>query len=168
MELLRALRVNAVELLRQPGATKDIVVEIPGTDVGAVHEQLTGDVGVDLTLEAMNDGIVVTGVVRSPWSGVCRRCLKDLDDVAVTEIDEMYQVALTDPEAYPIENNQLDLAPMVREVVLLALDNEHLCTDDCDGLCSACGVDRNSASCTCDTTVVDNRWAALDGLTLDD
>ncbi len=164
----RPLRINAVELLRQPGATKPIDVTVSGDDLDVVHESLAGDIDVDVVLTVMNDGIVVRGEVRVPWARPCRRCLRDLTGVAVAEIDELYQVEVIDEDAYPILDNQLDLAPAARQSALLELDDERLCADDCAGLCPRCGIDRNRDTCDCDTEVKDHRWAALDGLVLDD
>jgi uncharacterized protein len=166
--VLRELRINAVELLRQPGATKSIDVEVPGSAIDVVHEALAGDIAIDLELLALNDGIAVTGRLVAPWAAPCRRCLRDLDGSAVADVDELYQVVVIDEDAYPIIDNQLDLAPMVRQGALLELDDERLCAPDCAGLCPVCGIDRNTESCACDTTVKDDRWAALDGLVLDD
>lgn len=165
---LRPLRVNALELLRQPGATRSIVVDVPGSPLDVVHDRLGGDVGVDVVLEALNDGIAVTGAVRAPWSGACRRCLRTVERTVVADVDELYQREVTDDEAYPIEHDQLDLAPMVRQLVLLELDDDPLCRPDCAGLCPVCGVDRNTTACDCETSVRDERWSALDGLVLDE
>jgi uncharacterized protein len=99
---------------------------------------------------------------------VCRRCLTDLSGTAVAVVDELYQIEPLDPDAYLIEDGQLDLAPLVREVVLLELDTERLCREDCAGLCPVCGVDRNTTDCSCDTSVSDERWAALEGFVPDD
>ena len=164
----RELRINAVELLRQPGAAKPVATTVSGADLEVEHEALAGDIDVDVLLTVMNDGIVVRGDVRAPWSGPCRRCLKDLSGVAVADVDELYQVDVIDEDAYPILDNQLDLAPTARQAALLELDEERLCRDDCAGLCPQCGIDLNTASCDCDTEVKDHRWAALDGLVLDD
>ena len=165
---LRPLRVNAVELLRQPGAVRDIAVLIEAEPLGVVHERLSGDVSVELRVEALNDGIRVTGEIVAPWASPCRRCLVDVSGSAKADVIELYQHQPTDSEAFLLEASQLDLAPMVREAILLELDLERVCRDDCAGLCPACGIDRNEAGCACDTTVKDNRWAALDGLVLDD
>jgi uncharacterized protein len=56
----------------------------------------------------------------------------------------------------------------VREYVVLELPDDPLCRDECAGICPVCGIDRNSGSCECDTTVRDERWSALDDLRLDD
>lgn len=164
----RELRINAVELLRQPGATKPVDVTVTGPDLDVVHDSLAGDIDVDVLLTVMNDGIVVRGEIRAPWAGPCRRCLRELSGVAIAEIDELYQIEVIDEEAYPINDNQLDLAPSARQAALLELDDERLCSVECVGLCPQCGIDRNTATCDCDNEVTDHRWAALDGLVLDD
>ena len=165
---LRELRVNAVELLRQPGATRPVEATVAAEALDVAHETLAGDVSVDVELEAMNDGITVHGRVSVPWAGVCRRCLAPLGGTASAPVDELYQTEIIDEDAFPIENSQLDLAPMVRQTALLELDEERLCRAECAGLCPVCGIDRNDETCECDTTVRDDRWAALDGLVLDD
>ena len=164
----RALRVNALELLRQPGATKTIEVDASGEELDVEHESLNGDVRVAVELEALTDGISVRGEVVAPWAAPCRRCLRDLSDRSVAVVEELYQVEVLDDDAYPIVDNRVDLAPMARQLALLELDEERLCRQDCAGLCGVCGIDLNASSCECDTTVKDDRWSALDGLVLDD
>jgi uncharacterized protein len=165
---LRPLRINAVELLRQPGAVRRVEVDVPAGPLDAEHERLTSDIHVDLRLTAMRDGIEVDGTVSAEWATVCRRCLADVSGTAVAEVDELYQIEVLDPDAYAIEDGQLDLVPLVRESVLLELDRERLCRDDCAGLCPVCGVDRNTTACDCDTSVRDERWAALEGFVPDE
>jgi uncharacterized protein len=165
---LRPLRINAVELLRQPGAVRDVALDVDAASLDAEHERLVGDIHVELRLTALNDGIDVDGTVTADWATVCRRCLIDVWGTAVGVVDELYQIEPLDPDAYVIEDGQLDLAPLVRETALLELDSERLCRDDCAGLCPVCGVDRNSTECSCDTAVSDERWAALEGFVPDD
>ncbi len=165
---LRPLRLNAVELLRQPGAVREVDVDIDASALDAEHDRLSGDIHVELRLTALNDGIDVDGTVSAAWETPCRRCLMALSGTAVGEVDELYQVELLDPDAFKIDDGQLDLAPLVRETILLELDLERVCRDDCAGLCPVCGIDRNTASCECDTTIQDDRWAALEGFVPDD
>ncbi len=164
----RQLRLNAVELLRQPGATREFSFEIPGQVVEVEHVALNGPIELALVLEALNDGIAVRGTISTPWHGECRRCLTALTGIDVAEVGELYQKVVIDPDAYLIEDGQLDLVPVVRETALLQLDDERLCRPECAGLCPQCGIDRNETTCGCDTDVRDDRWAALEGLKLDD
>jgi len=106
----------------------------------------------------------VTGTVSASWSGECRRCLEPAADAAVATVDERYQYAVTDPDAFPIDNDQLDLVPLVREAVLLELPDAPLCRPDCAGLCGVCGANLNAGECGCRTQQADPRWAALDEL----
>jgi uncharacterized protein len=165
---LRPLRINAVELLRQPGAVREVSLDVAPEPLDVEHDRLAGEIHVELRLTALNDGIDVVGTVSADWVTVCRRCLVDVSGAAVGAVDELYQIDPLDPDAYVIEDGQLDLAPLVRETILLELDNERLCREDCAGLCPVCGVDRNTTDCSCDTTVIDERWAALEGFVPDD
>jgi uncharacterized protein len=165
---LRPLRINAVELLRQPGAVRDVNLDVAAAPLDVEDDRLAGDIHVELRLTALNDGIDVGGTVSADWTTVCRRCLVDVSGTAVGAVDELYQIDPRDPDAYVIEDGQLDLAPLVRETILLELDNERLCRPDCAGLCPVCGVDRNTTDCSCDATVRDERWAALEGFVPDD
>ncbi len=115
----------------------------------------------------LNDGIAVRGTIGVPWAGMCRRCLMPLTGVDSVAIDELYQKTVIDPDAFLIEEGQLDLNPLVRETALLALDDERLCRPDCAGLCPNCGIDRNVERCECNTEVTDPRWSALDSLSLE-
>ncbi len=166
-DITRQLKLNAVELLRQPGAIRHVDTTVEGEPIGVEHSALGGDIELGLVLEALNDGISVRGSIGVPWVGVCRRCLVELVGVEPVEIDELYQKTVIDPDAFVIEDGQLDLNPLVRETALLALDDERLCRPDCAGLCPSCGIDRNLQDCDCDTEVTDPRWAALDSLALD-
>jgi uncharacterized protein len=112
----------------------------------------------------MNDGIVVDGTVSVPWHGVCRRCNEPTGGVSVSEVHELYQRTLTDPDAFEIVGEQLDLRPVARELVLLDTPATPLCRPDCAGLCPTCGINRNEGSCNCDGPPADPRWAALDQL----
>jgi uncharacterized protein len=165
---LRPLRVDALELLRRPGAEREIAVVVAPADLDVAHPALDGSIAVEYRLESLHDGIALRGTVHTPWAAACRRCLRELTDVDHTAVDELYQCELTDPDAYVIEQDRLDLVPVTRETALLALDDERLCAADCAGLCPSCGIDRNVATCACDLTRRDERWAVLDELRVDE
>jgi uncharacterized protein len=165
---LHVLRVNARELLRVPGSTRDVSASIDAAELGVDDDRITGPVDVDLEAVSNIDGVVVRGVIRIPWASACRRCLADVSGVAAVDVDEVYQDEVVDEDAFALEGDQIDLAPAVREYVLLELPDGPLCREDCAGICAVCGADRNDAPCSCDTTVRDERWAALDDLRVDE
>jgi uncharacterized protein len=163
----RVLRINVSELRRQPGTHRRVELSIPPDDLDLGDDRVTGTVAVAVDLESTIDGIVAGGTASVGWSDACRRCLRPIEGVAVAQVDELYQDHVTDPDAFPIEGDQLDLAPMTRELVLLELPDAPLCREDCAGICAVCGGDRNLDPCDCDGTVRDERWAVLDQLDLD-
>jgi uncharacterized protein len=127
----------------------------------------------DVWLESFPGGVMVSGTVRAPWSGVCRRCALAVGGEITAEVRERYVAQggagpagqhganeLSDDEAYPIVEDKLDLGPLVREAILLELPLAPLCRPDCRGLCPTCGVDRNEEDCHC-VAPVDPRWAIL-------
>ena len=160
---LRALRINARELLRQPGLDKRIQVTISAGELGVDDERITGDVDVDLTATSTIDGVTIRGAVSMPWLTACRRCLVDVSGVATADVDEVYHDGTTtDDEAFELTGDQIDLSAVVREHVILELPDDRLCREVCAGICPVCGTDLNTAPCDCDTSVRDERWAALD------
>ncbi|HLG66399.1 MAG TPA: DUF177 domain-containing protein [Acidimicrobiales bacterium] len=127
-----------------------------------------GEATCDVVLESFPGGVMVTGTVRAPWSGVCRRCAIGVGgelDVAVRErfVERRAAPAPFDDEAYPIVDDELDLRPMVRDAVALELPMAPLCQEGCRGLCPSCGADLNVETCDC-VAPRDPRWANLDVL----
>jgi uncharacterized protein len=169
--MANVLIVNASDLLRRPGTQKDYELHMPLVDLDVQGDPRFDDasvVDVELHLESLNDGIVVDGRVSVPWHGTCRRCLEPTAGVSVSEVHELYQRVLTDPDAFEILGDQLDLRPIARELVLLDAPATPLCRPDCAGLCPTCGTNLNESTCDCGPAPVDPRWAALDLFTADD
>ena len=155
--------LNISDLMRRAGNDKRFALTEPVSALGIADPRLDPDapIVVDVQLESLTDGVVVHGTVSVPWSDTCRRCLRQASGTTVSQINELYQFVVVDPEAFPIVGDQLDLAPMVRDAVLLDTPAAPVGRDGCAGLCPVCGVDRNDAQCTCSTEVVDPRWQAL-------
>jgi uncharacterized protein len=137
-------------------------------DLGAVSVSVPEGsvVEVDLVLSSYPGGITATGTVTAPWLGECRRCGGSVSGTVSADVRERHAPAggsVEDEDAYPLEGDELDLEPLVRDAVLLELPLAPLCMSDCLGLCPQCGTNWNDKSCTC-APAVDPRWAALDGL----
>ena len=163
--MAKPLIVNAVELLRRPGTTKDIDVAVAVVDFEFADARMV-DTPVDISvhLESLSTGIHVAGTAQATWAGVCRRCLAPLVERMSVDLDEMYQKGSHDPDAYEIENDQINLLPMVREGLLLAVPLSPLCREDCPGFCPHCGADLSETDCECEPVASDPRWSALENL----
>ena len=157
------------------------VLERPDDDPSAGG----GAAELDLTMEDRN--VFVRGHLDGWVEVACSRCVGPLklvvaEPIAVTFLPHAEVVAKDDPEepggdevepasfdeddmdVYSYEGDEVDLEPLLREQVILAVPFAPLCSEDCKGLCPVCGTDLNTGSCTCDRTPIDPRWAALRNL----
>lgn len=164
------LLINVAELLRRAGSIREVDRQIEADVFEFADSRIVvgSQVDVALTLEALSDGIVVHGTLGAEWNFECRRCLRPLTGRAEVEVQELYQAVISDPDAYPITGEQLDLLEMARQNVLLAVPLAPLCRTDCPGLCPQCGADLQTASCSCSRAERDDRWSALDALRTDE
>ena len=161
------LVLNVVELLRRPATRKSYELSVPaqGLSLGGDADVADGTpVVVDVLVESLSDGLTVNGEVRTTWTGTCRRCLGAASGPLVADVQELYQVHPSSDDAFAFDGEQLDLGPMVRELVLMELPAAPLCREDCAGICPTCGADRNQAPCRCGEDATDPRWADLDAL----
>jgi len=132
-----------------------------------------------LTVQGRAEGSSIHGVwLRGTFTAriemQCRRCLELLeldveDDLAVffdpeaTAVDEDVTLYAIEPDA-----GELDLRPVLRERVILAVPDYPLCREDCRGLCPNCGANLNETDCDCQVAEPDARWASLLRLQRDD
>ena len=158
--------VNVADLVHRPGhrRAEHLWGLLPGLAVTGSGVPDDADVAVDVVLEPVHEGILVSGGVRAPWAGECRRCLRPIAGEVDGTFRELFEDHPTEGESYPLRHEQVDLEPLAREVVLLELPQAPLCREDCRGLCPRCGADLNEGPCDCVPDDRDPRWAALDAL----
>jgi len=114
------------------------------------------------------EGILVSGPVTGTMTMVCARCLKPFEAPFSVRVQELFTPqAQPEDDEYPLRDETVDLEPMLRDAVVLAMPFAPLCRADCIGLCERCGGDRNLGECSCGPEI-DARWAPLAGLDLDD
>jgi uncharacterized protein len=132
---------------RQPGAAREETRTIPAPD--ALRVELAGvpagaEVEVTVRLEAVHEGVLVTGTATAPVSGECARCLEPVTSSVEASFQELYHYEPSpgedDEDVLLLEGDLLDLEPVLRDAVVLALPLSPLCSDDCAGLCAQCGA----------------------------
>ncbi|MFD8808910.1 YceD family protein [Streptomyces sp. NPDC059597] len=177
------LVIDTHELGRRPGAMQRLTREVDAPrDLG-----IEGVIGVpegaplelDLRLESVMEGVLVTGTARAQAKGECVRCLEPVGLELEADFQEMFSYpdaddrgrviaepgddAEDDEDRLYIEDGLIDLEPLLRDAVVLALPMQPVCQDDCAGLCSECGA-RLTDDPDHHHDAVDIRWAALQGL----
>ena len=143
-----------------------------GLSVSTARVVSGAEVVIDGTIESIPEGVVVDATVTVPWNGECRRCLRDIDGTESVAIREIFESRPTEGDTWPLDGDELDLAPMLRDIVLLALPLAPLCSEDCQGpapdLFPALTTDEDPSHLGSDDDQPrDPRWAALDVLRLE-
>jgi len=170
------LVLDTLELGRRPGSTRTAqrTVAAPadlGTDVIGIPEG--SDLELDLRLEAVMEGVLVTGSVRGRAVGECVRCLGEVVDDVDVSLTELYvyperataaaEAGDDEEDVRELEGDLVDLEPALRDAVVTALPFRPLCRPDCPGLCSECGAPLADDPDHSHETL-DPRWSALSGL----
>ncbi|AXH94859.1 YceD family protein [Ornithinimicrobium avium] len=181
--------VDTRELVRRPGAMRELsrTVTAPeriGTDVVAV--QVGQPVELDLRMESVVEGVLVTGTVTATASGMCVRCLEDLEVDLEVGLQELFayperaahhhkvtappsrkgggkDTETDEDEQHVLDGDLMDLEEVVRDAVVTALPFQPVCRDDCPGLCSECGA-RLADDPDHHHDVIDPRWSALSAM----
>jgi uncharacterized protein len=168
------LVLDTRELGRRPGSQREVSRTVPapadlGIEVLGVPEG--SPVELDLRLEVVMEGVLVTGTATADLAGECARCLEPISDEIEVRFQELfvYEDQGVDPdeelEVSMLQNDLVDLEPLLRDAVVLALPFQPLCRDDCPGLCTECGARLADDPDHAHDAPVDPRWAALSELT---
>lgn len=164
--------IDTRELGRRPGSSRAVRRTAPATHAlgveGVIAVPSGADVRLDLLLESVVEGVLVTGTAAAPVVGECSRCLDPIASRVAVEITELfaYPDSTTDEttdedEVSRLVHDLLDLEPVVRDAVVLALPNAPWCAPDCAGLCPECGGKRADLGPDHRHETMDPRWAAL-------
>jgi uncharacterized protein len=136
--------------------------------VAEIAPDLTvSDLRGEITLTRTPQGLYVQGKLTAQSTGECSRCLDAATVMLTGRLGEMYyypaHTAPADGLSIP-EDLNLDLAPEIRDDMLLSQPMHVLCRPDCQGLCPTCGVNRNLEQCDCVDDDSDPRLAKLKDL----
>jgi uncharacterized protein len=168
------LVIDTRELGRRPGSMRTLSRSFPAPgDLGVVDVvgvPAGSPLDLDLRLESVMEGVLVSATAQAEVAGECVRCLDPISQALEVTLQELYaypgrehDVADDEAELPALEGDLIDLEPVLRDAVVLALPLRPLCRDDCPGLCSECGA-RLADDPDHGHEKVDPRWAELQGL----
>jgi uncharacterized protein len=162
------MRLDVTQLLREPIGTH-LDVEF---DLG--FQRLSDDLSVQaikgrLTLLRTSEEVLVRGTLYVDVDLECGRCLSPTTETVDIELDERFRPSVLgiprDDTVLPIDvDNQLDLRPVVRDLVIVSTPIRVVCRHTCQGLCPTCGQNLNEGPCDCQPDDIDPRLIALKAL----
>ena len=167
MDPRKPLVLDTRDLGRRPGSMRrvqltapapaDLAIEMIGVPAGAPLD-------LDLRLEAVMEGVLVTGTADVPLTGECGRCLDPVSSRLAVDLQELYaypESEAADDEVSRLDGDFLDLEPLLRDTVVLALPLTPLCSEECAGLCPTCGEPMADLPAGHAHEQLDPRWAGL-------
>lgn len=162
------LKVDLVRLERQRRVRLDDAVAAEDPLWAGTELRLARPLEVHLEAQLVGHDVVVRGELTGEAQLECRRCLAAVRIPIAEDVAVLYQAGVGGVEAeqsevYPLpaRGQELDLAPMVREQVVLGVPAYAECSEACKGLCPTCGKNLNEGLCECEPETGDDRWAAL-------
>ena len=181
-----------VEEIQEPGLTlnealpADVLQEALGSLEGARVVEASK---LKASFQRLQSGVLLRCELDCTVELPCRRCLRPVAqavpvrfalnmvpqaafdaDAAQAEDDDGGERAGTfafdEADHEPFDGKVIEVDPLVREQLALALPAAVLCREDCKGLCMVCGQDLNEKECGCERKMADPRFAKLKDLKL--
>jgi uncharacterized protein len=167
----RPLVLDVRELGRRPGSMRPVRRTAPapgGLALELARVEEGAPLELDLRIEAVVEGVLVSGQVSAAVRVECSRCLEPVGTELTVDLQELFAYpdsatagTADSDEVRRLSGDQLDLEPVVRDAVVLGLPLAPRCRDDCRGLCPSCGARWDDLPADHHHDTIDPRWAAL-------
>ena len=159
---------SVTELIDAPGASEQIEVTWPAPaelSVPLLGVEKGSAMQVDVRLDSVHEGILVSGTVDGTLTGQCSRCLDPITEPVTIDIQELFQFEfdpmVEEDEQHMVEHGLVNIEPIMRDALVTSLPFQPKCSPDCEGLCDQCGIRLEEAEPDHHHEQLDPRWAAL-------
>ena len=157
------------DLVHRPGEMRERTVSFAAPEQlgeGIAHVSAGTAVEIDVRLEGLHEGILVTADVHTTASGECVRCLDPVTLPVEVDFQELFAYSPDEAVDFAVRDDHVDLEPVVRDAVVLSLPFQPVCRPDCPGLDPSTG-EKLASSAEDQPPAPDPRWAALEGFRTD-
>ncbi|SJN18304.1 COG1399 protein, clustered with ribosomal protein L32p [Microbacterium esteraromaticum] len=156
------------DIARKPGEMREHNFSVPLKEKwgeGIVVVEAGETVDLEVRLESVHEGILVSGTVESDYIGQCGRCLTDISAPVEVEIQELFAYPGQEETDFEVQDDHVDLETLVRDAVVLSLPFQPVCQPDCLGLDPKTGEKLTESTGTESVAPIDPRWSALQQIT---
>ena len=161
---MTTFKIPVHDLMHKAGHMREVILNLSlDDDLGAgLAKVLKGQViDVFIRLESVHEGIYASGGLKTVASAECSRCLEPMTVPVQVDIQELFAYSLEVEDDLVIRDQQIDLEPTITDSVVLNLPFTPICSADCLGLCSECGVRLNENPDHAHEAPIDSRWSEL-------
>ena len=154
------------DIMHRPGEMRERVLDFAAPErlgEGVAHVDAGTPVHIDVRLEGLHEGILVSAEVDTVAHGECVRCLDPVTLPVEVEIQELFAYSPDEAFDFAVRDDHVDLEPVVRDAVVLSLPFQPVCRPDCPGLDPETGEKLAEDPDRMPREVPDPRWAALEG-----
>jgi uncharacterized protein len=159
-------RVQVRDLTNRPGEMREERLTVAAPDTmgeGLVAVRAGSELGIDVRLESVHEGVLVTAEVDAVAEGECGRCLIDIALPVEVEFQELFAYHSGEAFEYEVQDDHVDLESLIRDAVVLALPFQPVCRPDCPGLDPETGQRLADHPELVTHEQHDPRWGALAG-----
>ena len=152
------------DLMHKPGHMRELESTVPleaKLGEGLAQVPKGGEIALKIRLESVHEGIYVSGGLKTLAEAECSRCLEPVTVPLQVDIQELFAYSLEVEDDLVIQDEQIDLEPIIIDSVVLNLPFTPICSADCLGLCSECGVRLNENPDHAHEAPIDSRWNEL-------
>ena len=151
-------------LVNKPGHMEQLdfdvsLAETWGTEMVTIPA--SDDVSVEIRLESVHEGILVTGEAFGVAKTECSRCLEPLDHGFRVAFQELFAYSGQSEDELTVIDNSVDINQVVRDAVVISFPFQPVCNENCLGLCANCGANLNDHPDHAHEEEIDPRWAEL-------
>ena len=158
------------DIVHHPGEMREFDLELTTAEKwgeGLVSIPQGEPLDLDVRLESVHEGILVTGTADTRLTGVCGRCLIDIAEPVEVEFQELFTYPGEEAADFEVHDDHVDLETLVRDAIVLSLPFQPVCQPDCLGLDPNTGERLTESTGENERTPTDPRWAALQEYTTD-
>lgn len=156
--------IGVRDLIHRPGEMREesISLDVPEKlGEGLLSVDAGSRLELDVRLESVHEGILVSGDVTTVATGVCGRCLIDIAEPVQVDFQELFAYSSGEAFDFEVHDDHVDLEPLVRDAVVLSLPFQPVCRPDCPGLDPETGERLADLPDRETPQNIDPRWAAL-------
>ncbi len=132
---------------------------------GIVALPAGSELALDVRLESVHEGILVSGTADGEYVGECGRCLTDISGPVEVEFQELFAYPGEEETDFEVQDDHVDLETLVRDAAVLSLPFQPVCQPDCLGLDPITGEKLTESTGAEAAAPIDPRWSALQKIT---